>query len=152
MQISSRGIDLLVEFEGFRSRAYQDVAGVWTIGYGSTRINGRPVRPSDVCTKEQARFYMLESLRDYERAVERAFPQRPTQSQFDALVVFVYNVGIGGFQSSTIYRKIKSGSVQTITESNFVAWNKARINGQLVEVPGLTRRRRAEFALFSTGA
>lgn len=151
MKTSQRGIDLLTEFEGFRSTAYRDVAGIWTIGYGTTRIYGRPVRSTDVCSKDEARAFMANDLSRFERAVNEALPADGTQSHFDALVAFCYNVGVNGFQKSTIYRKLKLGTVLTVTEENFTVWNKARIKGKLVVIPGLTRRRRAEYQLFISG-
>ena len=147
--VTDSGLDLLIEFEGFRSKAYRDVAGIWTIGYGTIRIHGRPVRPTDVCTQQEARRFMVEDLRRFCEAVDVVLPADATQDQFNALVVMAYNIGVGGFKSSTIYRKLQSRT--PLTESNFTVWNKSRVDGELVVVPGLTRRRLAEYRLYNSG-
>jgi lysozyme len=150
MKTSPLGISLICQFEGFAAKAYRDIAGVWTFGYGTTRVHGAPIKSGDTCTEEQAREYMAEDLVDFEATVESVL-QEGQQHQFDALVAMTYNIGISGFLGSTICRKIKSGNIQLVSEANFTVWNKARVRGELVEVSGLTRRRKAEYYLFATG-
>lgn len=150
--VSDTAIELLCEFEGFSATAYPDVANIWTIGYGTTRVNGQPVRPGMTCTKPQAKQWMHDDVKEFARVVNAVdASQRLTQSQFDACVVLAYNIGAGGFSNSSIARKIRANTITTINESNFTAWNKSRIDGKLIPVAGLTRRRRAEYYLFSTG-
>ena len=92
MKISSAGLSIIKEFEGFRANAYRDPVGVWTIGYGTTR----GVKPGDVMTRAEAERRLRHELVEYERAVERATGGNATQPQFDALVSFAYNVGVKG--------------------------------------------------------
>jgi lysozyme len=152
MTTSAVGIQLICEFEGFRAAAYPDVVGVWTIGYGTTRVNNQPVTKGMTCTEAQAKEWVHTDLRQFEAAVTAASAKPLTQFQFDACVCFAYNIGAGGFASSTVGRKLRTGNIALINESNFVAWNKVRnSHGVLVESRGLTRRRKAEWYLFSTG-
>lgn len=149
---SDAGIQLICAFEGYRSTAYPDVVGVWTIGYGTTRVDGAPVTKGMTCTEAQARGWLQADVEQFEAVVNAIVPDTTTQYQFDACVCFAYNVGGGGFASSTVAKKLRAGHASLITESNFTAWNKVRdSHGVLVESKGLTRRRKAEWQLFSTG-
>jgi lysozyme len=151
-ETSSSGIQLICEFERFSATAYQDIVGIWTIGYGTTRVNGARVTKGMTCTIEQATAWMKSDLRQYESTVAMVDAQHKlTQHEFDACVVLTYNIGSTAFNGSTIAQKIRSGTAELVSESNFVAWNKVRQNGALVESRGLTRRRMAEYHLFKTG-
>lgn len=141
MQTSPKGIALIKQFEGFRSRAYRDVVGVWTIGWGFTG----GVKEGDTITPEQAEKRLKTELRQYERAVWQATDGQVTQAQFDALVSFAYNVGIAGMQRSTVIRRHREGKYQAAARA-FGLWNRA--GGR--EVAGLTRRRAQEAALYLT--
>ncbi len=143
MRTSERGIAVIKSFEAFRAVAYLDVAGVPTIGYGTTR----GVKLGDTITEPQADARLREELREYEAAVERYASQAITQSQFDALCSFAYNVGIAGMRSSSVLKAHNRGDHQAAARA-FGLWNKARVNGKLVPVAGLTRRRAAEAALY----
>lgn len=139
MRVSTRGLALIQEFEGFRSRAYQDVVGVWTIGYGFTE----GVKPGDVITKAQALARLSRELRKYESAVRLACTIEPTQNQFDAIVSFCWNVGIDGMRRSSVIKAHNRGDLQAAARA-FGLWNKA--GGKVW--PGLVRRRAAEAALY----
>lgn len=152
MRTSELGINLIKEFEGCKLTAYPDVVNVWTIGFGTTRINNKPVVKGMTCTQEEAEQYLREDLRTFESVIDNILPNPIPQYQFDACVCLTYNIGSGGFLGSTICRKLKSGNAGLVTEQNFVSWNKVRDSqGALVESRGLTRRRKAEYYLFSTG-
>lgn len=152
MQTSDLGINLIKEFEGCKLTAYPDVVNVWTIGFGTTRIAGKPVVKGMTCTQQQAETYLREDLKIFEATINQILTSPIPQHQFDACVCLTYNIGSGGFLNSTICRKLKSGNAALVNEQNFVAWNKVRDSqGVLVESKGLTRRRKAEYYLFSTG-
>ena len=152
MQTSELGISLIKEFEGCKLTAYPDVVGVWTIGFGTTRINGEPVVKGMTCTQQDAEDYLREDLQAFEQVVNSILPAPILQYQFDACVCLSYNIGSGGFLSSSLCRKLKTGNTGLVNEQNFVAWNKVRdSHGVLVESRGLTRRRKSEYHLFSTG-
>ena len=141
MKTSSKGIALITEFEGFRSKAYLCPAGVPTIGYGFTL----GVQLGDTITKEQAKRRLARELESYEAAVTRACTNEPNQNEFDALVCFAFNVGIGGMRKSSVIKAHNRGDHQAAARA-FALWNKA--GGKVWA--GLTRRRAAEAALYLT--
>lgn len=153
MNLSPAGDKLIKDFEGFRAKAYKDSKGIWTIGYGTIRVDGKPVVEGMTCTLEQALEWKRQDLARFLPAIERLVKVPLTQNQIDAIVSFVYNVGDGAFASSSLLRAINSK--QPVTADLFTRWNKITVidphtkQKKLVEVDGLTRRRRAEFALFS---
>lgn len=141
MKTSQKGIDLIKQFEGFRSKAYQDVVGVWTIGYGFTKN----VKDGDTITREEAEARLRNELVEYEQAVLAACTLPPNQHQFDALVCCAWNIGIAGIRKSSMIRAHNRGDFQAAARA-FLLWNKA--GGKVW--PGLTRRRAAEAALYLT--
>ena len=145
MLISNKGIELIKGFEGFMSHPYLDVAMVPTIGYGTTHYNHRAVSLSDAAISEKTATYLLRTQVDevYGRAVNHYVQVPLTQNQFDALVSFTYNLGVGAFRNSTLLRDINSGKIhEAYTE--FHKWTHA--NGKIVK--GLVVRRRKESELF----
>jgi lysozyme len=147
MKVSQQGLELIKAFEGFRSRAYQDVVGVWTIGYGTTRVDGQPVCQGMVCTREQAEEWLRKDVDKYLQEVSALINPKIklTQNQIDAIASLVYNIGVGNFSRSTLLRLINAGDMEGAAKQ-FLRWNKA--GGRVVE--GLTRRRQAEAELFLT--
>jgi len=133
--MSPRGVALLRKFEGFRSKAYQDIVGVWTIGYGFTDR----VRPGDTITDVDAGIRLQRELRAYEAAVWNSTGGNVNQNQFDAMVSLAWNIGIDGFKRSTVLRAHNRGDHEAAARA-FALWNKA--GGKVI--PGLTRRRAAE--------
>jgi lysozyme len=139
MTYSEEGLKLTKHFEGCRLKAYQDQGGVWTIGYGSTL----GVKEGDTCTHEQAEAWICEDLADAVSHVNRIVKVPITQTQFDALVDFVFNLGFGSLIKSKLYRKLKAGDYEGAADE-FPRWN--HVNGKVID--GLTRRRLAERAMF----
>jgi lysozyme len=149
--IGTQGIALIKQFEGLCLKSYRDVADIWTIGYGSTRLNGEPVRAGQTITLEEATAALIADTADIARFLEQCVVVPLTQNQVDALICFCYNLGVGAFQTSTLRKTINAK--QVVTEKMFTDWNKIRDprNGnKLVPLEGLTRRRKAEYALFTT--
>ena len=146
MQISETGIELLKRFEGLSLEAYQDVAGIWTIGYGHT---GPDVEPGMRITEAEADALLRQDLRFAEDAVTRLVSVPLNSNEFDALVSFVFNVGAEAFRGSTPRRRLNRGDRIGAADA-LTWWNKATIAGRLQEVLGLTRRRASERALFLT--
>ncbi len=151
MEFSQAFYDLRIHFEcsGDVSKflfAYQDRAGVWTIGIGTTHYpDGTPVKEGDTCTIEQAIEYAANDTKH----ISAILPQNITQGLFDAGGDFSYNAGIGAWKSSTLYHNIQNNI--PIEKHNFTDWDKAHVNGQLVELDGLLRRRMAEYYLAVNG-
>ncbi|ANI82400.1 lysozyme [Kosakonia oryzae] len=144
MQISSKGIALIKQFEGLRLTAYQDSVGVWTIGYGWTQpVDGKPISKGMVIKPETAERLLKIGMVSYENDVSKLVKVKLTQGQFDALVSFAYNLGSRALSRSTLLKKLNAGDYDGAADE-FPRWNQA--GGR--ELAGLTRRREAEFALF----
>lgn len=144
MKTSSTGLALIKHFEGLRTKAYRDGGGVWTIGYGHTAAAGAPIpRAGMEITAQDAMDILARDLGQYERGVSAALKRSPTQNQFDAMVSLCFNIGIKAFTGSSIVRYFNEGNTKKAAE-RFLAWNQD--NGKVI--PGLTRRREAEKALF----
>ena len=146
MRVSERGIELLKQFEGLELEAYQDIAGIWTIGYGHT---GPDVQPGMRITEREAEALLRRDLKSREDAVDRLSSVPLNNNEFDALVSFVYNVGIEAFRGSTARKRLNRGDRMGAADA-LTWWNKATVGGVLREVLGLTRRRASERALFLT--
>lgn len=147
MKISQKGIELIKQFESFKANPYIDAVGVPTIGYGVTYyLDGRKVTMKDQAITEQQASLLLESL--IEKDFARFVPKNVNQNQFDALCSLVYNIGVGAFTKSTLYKKVLANSNDESIKQEFLKWNKGRRNGQLVEMKGLTNRRIKESELY----
>jgi lysozyme len=143
MKIGTKGLALIKRFEGLRLKAYLCPAKVWTIGYGST---GAHVKPGMEITEVQAEKLLLDDLDRFEKAVSDAAPNA-TQDQFDAMVSLAFNIGIAGFQKSSVLRLHKAGR-QSAAADSFALWNKG--GGKVLA--GLVRRRADEAHLYGGGA
>ena len=93
--MSNTGLRLITSFEGFSANAYLCPAGVMTIGYGTTRVDGQPVRAGMTCTGAQAMAWKLADIAGCEASLSRLVPSHATLAahQRDAVVSFIYNVG-----------------------------------------------------------
>lgn len=147
MKTSKRGIDLIVEFEGLRTRAYPDPGtggDPWTIGVGHTSAAGPPdVRRGMVITEAEALRILSVDLKKFESVVNGLVKVPLSQGQFDALASFTFNVGGGNLSSSTLLKKINRRDFEGAA-LEFRRWNKAA--GRVLL--GLTRRRAKEEAIF----
>jgi lysozyme len=146
MRTSPKGIALIKSSEGLRLTAYPDPAtgaDPWTIGYGSTRgvLKGMTI------TDEQAERMLINDVSRFEPELDRLVKVPLSQNQWDALMSFVYNLGSANLASSTLLKLLNAGDY-TRAADQFSRWNKAAGN----ELPGLTKRRTAEQALFLSAA
>lgn len=146
MQVSNNGLNLITQFEGFSTVPYLDQNNVSTIGYGSTYYSDgtRVTMDDSPVTQEQALQLLDYSCQTAVNCINRLVQIDLNQNQFDALVDFVYNVGSGNFQSSTLLKDINSNNLADIP-NQFMRWNK--VAGQPNN--GLTRRRQAEINLWN---
>ncbi len=165
--VPQEGIELIKSFEGIPDGdpgtvnldAYLDPVGIWTIGWGhaityqGVLLRGpqnkgiaRALYPGGI-TIEQAEMLLRGELVNFARDVLRLAKVPLDDGQFAALVSFAFNCGSGNLGGSTLLRRLNQGDYAGAADQ-FLRWNKARRNGALVELPGLTRRRRAERALF----
>lgn len=143
MKISDKGIELIKSFEGCRLVGYADLGGVPTVGYGST---GPDVTVGMKITQQQADARLLKDLARFETGVSDLVKVSINQNEFDALVSFSFNVGLGALKQSTLLRLLNDGTDRTTVAAEFSRWDK--VDGKSVE--GLTRRRKAEKELFLT--
>jgi len=139
MQISQEGIALIKKFEGCELKAYKCAAGVWTIGYGSTK----GVEENDTITQEDADKLLTEEMSEYEGYVNDMVESDLKQNEFDALVSWVYNLGPSNLSSSTLLQKLNNKDWDDVP-NQIKRWNKA--GGEVLQ--GLVRRREAEALLF----
>lgn len=140
-------LDHIRHFEGYRDFAYQDTGGVWTIGYGATRMpDGDPVQPGDTITQEQAEELLARQLQVYHLSVTDAVKVPLSELQDAALTDFCYNVGGAQFNSSTLLKRLNRGDYTApITELPRWAYD----NGQWLD--GLYRRRMATIVMWCQG-
>ena len=150
MKTSQQGIAKITAHEAERLTAYFDIAGVATISVGVTDgVTAADVHNKRTITREQSQTMFAMALAPRESAVERLCTVTPNQNQFDALVSLVYNIGEGGFAKSTVLRLHNSGDFKGAADA-FLMWNKAKVNGVLQPVQGLTNRRKDEAKLYLT--
>ena len=146
MKVSSKGLELIKEFEGFSSVAYLCSAKKATIGYGNTFWeDGTPVKIGDQISKERAETLLKHVVDNFSVAVEVDIKIEVTQNQFDALVSLAYNIGLGAFQNSTLLKQLNRGNFVGASQE-FLRWDKS--NGK--PLLGLTRRREREKLLFES--
>lgn len=145
MNLTDKGRNLLKEFEGFRSAPYRDVKGVPTIGYGATHYaNGEPVTMNDPdITLAQANELLKRMIPQYESIIDRLVTVPLNQNQYDALVLFVYNIGEPQFGKSTLLRLLNAGDYDGAAKQ-FSRWKYS--GGKVFK--GLVTRRAKEKALF----
>lgn len=141
MKTNQKGIDLIKSFEGCKLKAYKDIVGVWTIGYGHT---GKDVVAGLEISQERAEELLKQDLCTFEEGVTKLVKKPIGENQFAALVSFSYNLGLGNLGKSTLLRCINKGNPKDAVPE-FLKWVKA--GG--VEVAGLVRRRKAESELFA---
>ncbi len=145
-QISDDGLYAIKRREGLRLTAYQDSAGVWTVGYGHT---GK-VFPGDVITQTDAAHFLREDVRWAETTISANVKVPLTQNQFDALVSWSFNVGVHNTIESTLVRRLNAGDYGAVA-SELMRWVKITNpkTGKLVFNQGLQNRRMSEVEQFT---
>jgi lysozyme len=151
MQLSEHGYKVIKNFEGLRLTAYRDVAGVWTIGYGSTRYHdGKKIKPGDKLVSEtQADALFKNTLGQYESAVNEFVKAPISQNQFDALVSFAYNEGTSALEKASLLSELNLKNYAAAA-AHFLAWDKITDpkTGKKVICDTLAQRRKEESQLF----
>lgn len=141
LRISNEGLAFLRRWEGFRPTPYFCAGNKRTIGYGHVLQNNEDYTTISL---REAEALLRKDVAKVEAALEKALKEvELTQSQWDALVSFVFNVGIGNFRKSTLLKKLKQGDFKAAADE-FLKWTKAE--GKTVR--GLQRRREAERQMF----
>lgn len=148
--ITTAGVNMIAQFEGFSEKAYNDPPGsdTWSIGFGHQIQPGEPYMTQTI-TVEQGRTLLAQDTKNAQNTVRGAITAPLTPSQFDALTSFVYNVGAGAFKSGTVPAKINSGDLAGAA-ATMRQYNKVRNpQGVLVANDTLTSRRNAEASAFA---
>jgi lysozyme len=142
--------DFIKQHEGLRLQAYQDAAGIWTIGYGTIMYeDNTPVKKGDAITADRAEQLLQNEVVKKSTAVTAALADTTVnQNQYDALVSFAFNVGTGALLTSTLLSRVKKNPADPTIRDAFLMWDRARVDGVLVEVDGLKKRREEEADLY----
>lgn len=145
MKISEKGLDLLIRLEGNELEAYYDEAGVITIGVGHT---GSDVEEGMTITESESKVLLKKDLKRFERAVNKEFPKGIRQNEFDAFVIFAFNIGVYGFKESTALKRAKhKGNKFDVIEA-IKRWKYVTTDGQKKISKGLVKRRNAESCVY----
>lgn len=150
MKFSDQAKELLKRLEGFRLVAYQDNAGFWTVGYGH---RGPDVNMMTVWNQEKADLTLDRDIARFSAGVKAILGEAVdlTDSQFSALVILCYNIGLHAFANSTLLRVVQAGHYEAVP-TQIARWNKVHLpSGAFVVDPGLVKRREAEIRLWSEG-
>lgn len=164
MNIGANGLRLIKHFEGKANYAYNDIAGVCTVGYGHALRPRRRCTADDYTkygtraeprlTDEHAEEILVRDLDIFEEGVAAAVGSRRMKTtqrhEFSAMVSLAFNIGLGAFAGSSVLKlhKLHQGYAAGLA---FMLWDKAMVNGALVPVAGLTLRRKAERYLYRKG-
>ena len=138
---------IIKTWEGCKLAAYADSGGIWTIGWGTTSVNGTPVRKGDQISQALADELLRAEILRIAAELHQIIPASANWggNQQAALISWAYHVGLGAVKDSTLRKRINAGeSAQVVIPQELPKWHKA--NG--LPMPGLTRRRAAEVALF----
>jgi lysozyme len=158
VKVSQKCIEQIKKDEGVRNRPYQCPALLWTIGVGHViDPNHAKVPLADrkqlpipagwdmVLSAEEIDEILRKDLARFEAGVLRLIKVPLTQGQFDALVSFSFNVGLGNLQNSTLRMKVNRSEFEAAAEQ-FLVWTKA--GGKVL--PGLVKRRTHEKEMFES--
>jgi lysozyme len=139
---------MLKKHEGVRFRPYKCPAGLWTVGVGHLIGDGRtlPDEWNRALSQDEVDSILASDLRRFERGVLRLCPRIQHQGQFDALVSFAFNLGLGALQRSTLRMKHNRGQYDSVPKE-FLKWSKA--GGKVLR--GLLKRRKDEIELYAKG-
>ena len=141
MKISNIGIELIKNFEGYRSDAYLCPSKVWTIGWGTTLINGVKVKEGDRITIEKANEALMVDIKKFEAVVNSRVKIILTQNKFDALVSHTYNTGGSDKLFDLINHDADDFKIRSWWVNSYITSNGVRLNG-------LIKRRFDEVELF----
>lgn len=143
MVTSQNGLDLIKRFEGLCLTAYTCPAGVPTIGWGHTHA----VTLGSTITDREAETLLAADVLSVETSVRNLVTVPVNQNQWDAMVSFVFNVGVQRFKTSTLLYKLNHGDAAG-AGAEFLKWVFANVGGKMTVLAGLKSRREAESYLF----
>jgi lysozyme len=138
LTLSASALVGIAAHEGYVGKAYQDIVGVWTIGFGTTQ----GVRPGQTIDPVKALQRKIDDVNKFEGALKQCVKVPLNQNEYDAYISLSYNIGSTAFCNSTLVRKLNQGDYPGAC-SEILRWNRA--GGKVVS--GLTNRREAEYRL-----
>lgn len=143
-KLSQQGLNLLKSLEGLKLKAYPDVGGVWTVGYGHTGDDVTSL--SEFTDEKAAEAVLLQDVKKFEEGVDQLVKVQLNANQFSALVIFAYNIGLAAFKNSQCLVNVNRGYEGEMVTHEISRWSKV---GQTV-IPGLVNRRNKEIDLWKT--
>lgn len=143
-EVNAAAVALVKRHEGFSPYAYEDRAGVWTIGYGHTV----GVKDGDVITLEQGEAFLAFDLGVAAACVLDGVRRPLNDNQFGALVSFVMNCGCKAFRESRLFRVVRF-KWDCAVRGELSRWVHCTVDGEKIELPGLVRRRADEGFLYT---
>ena len=150
MKASKEVIKLIKHHEGVRAKPYKCPAGLWTVGVGHLIGDGKtlPASWNKTFTNEEIDGILAADLRRFELGIHKMLPNVPLrQHEFDSILSWCFNLGMGCFQASTFRQALLRGDKEAAMES-LVKYCKARVNGKVTVLKGLQNRRLDERKLF----
>ena len=147
MSVNKATLDLIKQYEGCKLTAYQDIVGIWTIGYGTTAMADVGIVPAKgmTITQDRAEDLLRMGVDKFASTVDAMITTKVNQNERGACVCLAYNIGPNAFAKSTVLRELNAGHKDKAAAA-FRMWNKA--GGEVIQ--GLVNRREAEIKLFLT--
>jgi lysozyme len=136
LSLSAAALVSIATWEGYVGQAYQDIVGVWTIGFGTTEN----VRQGQTLDPVKALQRKLEDMQKFEGAIKTCVKVPLHDHEYSAYISLAYNIGSNAFCNSTLVRKLNASDYAGACKE-ILRWNKA--GGKVVR--GLTNRREAEY-------
>jgi lysozyme len=138
MKTSRRGVQFITDAEGFKTKAYQDSKGLWTIGVGhlikcrENKLNGVSMPDTErhlltkTLTRQEVENLLAADLIEFEKAVNDSIIVKVSQWEFDAMVSLAFNIGAKGFSGSTVKKRVNTFSKPSEIAKAFMMWNKPK--------------------------
>jgi lysozyme len=147
---TSKAEDLIKLSEGLFLKAYLDPVGIYTIGWGNifNYTKNRPVQKEDTITKAEAQLFFDIHMQGIVAGLKKLLKVNVNENQFNALLSWVYNYNLQTLAKSTLLKLLNAGKSKELVANEFLKWNKGKVRGKLVVLPGLVTRRKAEKDLF----
>ena len=147
---TNKAEDLIKFYEGLKLKAYIDPVGIYTIGWGNifNFTKNRPVQKGDTITKAEAQLFFDVHMQGIVNGLKKLLKVNINENQFNALLSWVYNFNLQTLAKSTLLKLLNAGKSKELVANEFLKWNKGKVNGKLVVLPGLVTRRKAEKDLF----
>lgn len=149
-RLSQKGIDFLIHNEGIRTKPYNDAAGHCTIGIGHLLHKGPCNGSERSMTEEEVRDLFEADQYKFVNGILRLVRVPLAQHELDALFSFVFNIGLGGFERSTVLKRLNAGDRDGVP-SAMAMWNKETRDGKLVVSESAVNRRIREGRVFTHG-